>query len=246
VRFEVGARADIGLVSLRSSLWDRDLEALQGNDIQRVLNVLSAHCMRPGMLLSPVGKCSITDELKVARSGDKLKKTVELARQLGSDSVRVFPFKSPDSASLDPIPYARTNAQKLGATHVIDPQEDDARKQVYDIIPADPDLVVEAAGPIAAVELMAQLRRRATRWNVFRITTHETLELDGGLTHFLEGRMDANFGTNPAAMRRAIRLMESGLVNTEDIISHRSNLSEIHRAIEVMGQPERNKVMIQV
>ena len=147
---------------------------------------------------------------------------------------------------IDPSLYARTNAQKMGATHVIDPQEEDARKQVYDIIPDGPDLVIEAAGPIVAVELMAQLRRRGTRWNVFGITTHENFELDGGLTHFLEGRMDASFGTNPAAMQRAVRLMESGLVNTEDIISHRFKLSEIHRAIEVMGQPERNKVMIQI
>ncbi len=129
---------------------------------------------------------------------------------------------------------------------MIDPKEDDARKQVYDIVPDGPDLVAEAAGPIAAVEPMAQLRRRGTRWNVFGITTHETFELDGGLTHFLEGRMDTSFGTNPTAMQRAIRLMESGLVNTEDIISHRFKLSEIHRAIEVMGQPERNKVMIQI
>ncbi len=148
--------------------------------------------------------------------------------------------------AIDPSLYARTNAQKMGATHVIDPQEEDARKQVYDIIPDGPDLVIEAAGPIVAVELMAQLRRRGTRWNVFGITTHENFELDGGLTHFLEGRMDASFGTNPAAMQRAVRLMESGLVNTEDIISHRFKLSEIHRAIEVMGQPERNKVMIQI
>ena len=58
--------------------------------------------------------------------------------------------------------------------------------------------------------------------------------------------MDASFGTNPVAMQRAVRLMESGLVNTEDIISHRFKLSEIHRAIEVMGQPERNKVMIRI
>ena len=58
---EVGARADIGLVSLRSPMWDRDLEELEGDDIQRALDVLNAHSMRPGMLLSSVGKCSITD-----------------------------------------------------------------------------------------------------------------------------------------------------------------------------------------
>ncbi|MFW6292271.1 MAG: hypothetical protein ACOC7V_08060, partial [Spirochaetota bacterium] len=89
------------------------------------------------------------------------------------------------------------------------------------------------------------LRRRGTRWNVFGITTHETFELDGGLTHFLEGRMDASFGTTPLAMSRAIRLMETGLVDTERIISHRFPLSKIHDAVETMGSPDRNKVVIQ-
>ena len=91
---------------------------------------------------------------------------------------------------------------------------------------------------------MVDLRRRGTRWNVFGITTHETFELDGGLTHFLEGRMDASFGTTPLAMPKAIRLMETGLVDPEQIISHRFPLAKIHEALEVMGEPERNKVMI--
>ena len=86
----MGARANIGLASLRSPVWDRDLEAPEVDDIQRI-SIYQVRTVCAPMLLSPVGKCSITDELKVARSGDKLKKTVELARQLGSDSVRVFP-----------------------------------------------------------------------------------------------------------------------------------------------------------
>lgn len=118
------------------------------------------------------------------------------------------------------------------------------RKQVYGILPDGPDLVVEAAGPIDAVKMMVNLRRRGTRWNVFGITTHETFELDGGLTHFLEGRMDASFGTTPLAMSKAIRLMESGLVDPARIVSHRFSLKDIHKAIEVMGQPQRNKVII--
>ena len=91
---------------------------------------------------------------------------------------------------------------------------------------------------------MVDLRRRGTKWNVFGITTHETFQLDGGLTHFLEGRMDASFGTTPLAMLKAIQLMERGLVDTCKIISHRFPLSQIHQAVEVMGQPQRNKVMI--
>ena len=56
--------------------------------------------------------------------------------------------------------------------------------------------------------------------------------------------MDASFGTTPLAMQRAIRLMESGLVNPEKIISHRFPLEELPKAVEAMGRPDRNKVVI--
>ncbi len=146
--------------------------------------------------------------------------------------------------AVDISDYALNTAKKLGATHIVNPKNCDAKQAVYDIIPGGPDLIVEAAGPIDAVKLMVSLLRRGTRWNVFGITTHEKFELDGGLTHFLEARMDSSFGTNPLAMQNAIRLMERGLVNPEDAISHRFPLSEIHAAMEVMASPERNKVVI--
>ena len=147
--------------------------------------------------------------------------------------------------AVDGSEYARNNAVKVGgATHVIDAFSDNVKEQVYDILPKGPDLVIEAAGPIQAVKLMTDLRRRGTRWNVFGITTHEKFELDGGHTHFLEGRMDASFGTTPLAMQNAIMLMERGLVDPGKIISHNFSLKDIDKAIEVMGQPERNKVII--
>ena len=146
--------------------------------------------------------------------------------------------------AVDTSDYALANALSLGATHVINPAGGNAKQLVYDALPDGPDLVIEAAGPIEAVELARDLRRRGTRWNVFGITTHETFELDGGLTHFLEGRMDASFGTTPWAMLKAIRLLEAGLVDTERVISHRFPLSDIHRAMEVMGTAERNKVIV--
>lgn len=146
--------------------------------------------------------------------------------------------------AVDPSDYARRNATALGATHTIDPTQSDPRQAVYDIITEGPDLVVEAAGPIHAVELARDLRRRGTRWNVFGITTHEQFWMDGGETHFMEGRMDASFGCTAIGMQNAIRLMERGVVDPTRIISHRFPLAEIHRAVEVMGQPERNKVII--
>jgi L-iditol 2-dehydrogenase len=145
--------------------------------------------------------------------------------------------------AVDPSPVARANALKMGATHAVDPTSD-AKAQVYGIIPGGPDLVVEAAGAIPAVRLMVDLRRRGTKWNLFGITTHETFELDGGLTHFLEGRMDASFGTTSLAMQSAIRLLERGVIDAERIVSHRFALSEVHQAVDAMGRPDRNKVMV--
>jgi L-iditol 2-dehydrogenase len=149
--------------------------------------------------------------------------------------------------AVDASAYARNNAKIIGgATHVIDALSGDVTRQVYDIIPDGPDLVIEAAGPVAAVKQMVDLRRRGTRWNVFGITTHEKFELDGGHTHFLEGRMDASFGTTPLAMQNAVKLMERGLVDPARIVSHRFPLEKIHDAVAVMGAPERNKVIVYV
>ena len=146
--------------------------------------------------------------------------------------------------AVDVSEHALEAARRLGATHTINPTKVDAKAAVYEILPLGPDLVVEAAGPIQAVNLMVSLLRRGTRWNIFGITTHETFTLDGGLMHFLEARMDSSFSTNPIAMENAIRLMDRGVVNPEKVISHRFPLAEIGKAIEVMGTPDRNKVII--
>jgi threonine dehydrogenase-like Zn-dependent dehydrogenase len=146
--------------------------------------------------------------------------------------------------AVDVSDYSLDTARRLGATLCVNPRTCDAREAVYGIVPDGPDLVVEAAGPIEAVRLMVSLLRRGTRWNVFGITTHETFELDGGLMHFLEARMDSSFGTNPEAMINAIRLMERGVIDTEEAITHRLPLSQIAEAVEVMGGSERNKVIV--
>lgn len=176
----------------------------------------------------------IGDDVVIVGAGSMGLLCMMVAKAAGAGHLVVF----------DPSPFARRHAQELGATHVLDPLEGSAREHVYEILPSGPDLVIEAAGPIEAVRLMVSLLRRGTRWNVFGITTHETFELDGGLAHFLEARMDASFGTTPEAMSRAIRLMERGLVDPEQIITHRFPLTEMGRALEVMGGQDRTKVII--
>jgi L-iditol 2-dehydrogenase len=146
--------------------------------------------------------------------------------------------------AVDVSDYALANAMKFGATHAINPRKQDVKKAVYDILPAGPDLVVEAAGPVEAVQMMFDLCRRGTRVNLFGITTHEKVHFDGGYTHFLETRMDASFSITPQAMVNAIRLMERGLLDPARIITHRFGLDRINEAMAIMDTPEHNKVMI--
>ncbi|MBN1344395.1 MAG: alcohol dehydrogenase catalytic domain-containing protein [Phycisphaerae bacterium] len=146
--------------------------------------------------------------------------------------------------AVDVSSHALESASRLGATHTVNPRDRDARRAVYEILPDGPDVVLEAAGPPEAVQLMFDLRRRGTRVNLFGITTHEEIRFDGGQTHFLETRMDASFGVTPLAMMQSIRLQERGLVDPSRTISHRFALQDIHAAMVRMAGAERNKVMI--
>jgi L-iditol 2-dehydrogenase len=146
--------------------------------------------------------------------------------------------------AVDTSDFALSNAVKLGATHALNPLTCDIKSAVGEILRNGPDLIIEAAGPVEAVNLMFDLRRRGTRVNLFGITTHEEFGLHGGPTHFLETRMDASFSVTPRAMVQSIRLQERGLVNPGDIISHTFPLEQLERAMAVMDGQERNKVVI--
>lgn len=146
--------------------------------------------------------------------------------------------------AVDPSAHARQIALKNGATHALDPRDGDLKQRAYEIMPQGPDLVVEAAGPIQAVRDMVSLLRRGTRWQLFGITTHETFELDGGLMHFLEARMDASFGTTPEAMQYSVRLMDRKLVDINAIITHHFSLRDITQAMDVMGSDAHSKIVV--
>ena len=61
--------------------------------------------------------------------------------------------------AIDLSEFALKTARELGATHTINSSQCDAKAAIYDILPYGPDLVVEAAGPIKAVQLMVNLLR---------------------------------------------------------------------------------------
>ena len=135
-------------------------------------------------------------------------------------------------------------SKKCGATHLINSQKTDPIKAVYEILPNGPDIVFEAAGPLAAAQLAFELCRRGTRVNEFGVTTEGTIEISPADVHWKETRVDASFSVYPRAMQRSIRLIEKGFVDPNKIITHKFKLDDINEAMKTMKSPERVKIII--
>ncbi len=92
----LGAEAGVSVVSMRSKAWGKAIEHLSDEEVARTRDVLADNGMRVGMLLSPVGKCDITDDAAYAKHEERLQRTIRLAYALNTDSIRVFPFRPPN------------------------------------------------------------------------------------------------------------------------------------------------------
>jgi L-iditol 2-dehydrogenase len=152
--------------------------------------------------------------------------------------------------AVDTSDYALETALRLGATHAVNASsrevesESEVRDEILEILPGGPDFIIEAAGAPDAVKLMFALRRKGTRVNVFGTTTPTDLTIDAGSLNNLETRVDASFSTTPYAMENALLLIERGVIDPREAISHRFPLKHVHKAFDVMDQPDRSKVMI--
>lgn len=145
---------------------------------------------------------------------------------------------------VDIADFKLESAKKCGATHTINSTKQDPNKAVTAILPKGPDIVFEAAGALAAAELAFSLCRRGTRINMFGVIVPGTIRVSPARVHFSETRMDASFSVTPKVMLKAIDLMHKGLVDASKIITHQIPLSEVQRALDIMGTVERVKVIV--
>lgn len=140
--------------------------------------------------------------------------------------------------------FKLTYAQKIGATHVINSRKVDAKQAVYDILPEGPDIVFEAAGALEAASLTLDLCRRGTRVNMFGVIVPGTIPVSPADVHFQETRVDASFSVTPKVMTRSLDMQRKGLVDPGVIVTHEIALSEMPRALETMGTPQRIKIVV--
>ncbi|MFO1497446.1 MAG: zinc-binding dehydrogenase [Verrucomicrobiota bacterium] len=151
---------------------------------------------------------------------------VVLARQAGCH-VTVAGRRAPRLAA----------ARKLGANVVIDVTgELDLVQAVRAYSPPNFDAVIEAVGKPEAWEAAVQLVRKGGKVNFFGgCPAGTTVSLDTGLLHYSALTLLASFHHTPRTTRKALELIEGGVIRADDFVNGTCPLSELPELFHEMA-----------
>lgn len=133
-------------------------------------------------------------------------------------------------------------AQRLGATQVVDMAgREDLGAAVKASLPAAQfDVVFEAVGKPSAWEAAVALVRKGGRVNFFGGCPGGTsVSLDTTLIHYSNLILRASFHHTPRTIRRALELIETGLIRAADFVDGEASLSELPDLFRAMAAGNR-------
>ncbi len=138
-------------------------------------------------------------------------------------------------------PYRKEFARRSGATRLVDPGREDLYGIVKDKTHIGADVVVDAVGDLFQDAL--KLTRRGGKILLFGQNEKARARIFQNIITRCEldimGTYIARFTFPPA-----IQIIESGLLNLQELVTHRFPLEEIHKGIQVMRKGEAIKVVI--
>lgn len=133
-------------------------------------------------------------------------------------------------------------AEKLGASTVFDvghePTDwvDRFKKAHGELI----DVVIEAVGTTATWEAALRIVRKGGLVNFFGgCPSASSITLDSTLMHYSSLRLLASFHHTPRAIRRALELIEGGIIRAEDFVDGECSLSELPQLFRRMSAGNR-------
>ncbi len=138
--------------------------------------------------------------------------------------------------------YRREAAKACGATLVVDPQKEDLEAIVKRETDGGPNIVVEAVGPLLpqAIELVGH------RGTILQFGHDENVEPAIPVGVMLKKEVQilgAYIGRY--SFERAAKVMESGQLPLDQIVSHRLPLSKVHEGIELLRQGKGLKIILE-
>jgi L-iditol 2-dehydrogenase len=138
-------------------------------------------------------------------------------------------------------------AQALGASEILDVTG--AEESPGDRVGLEPfDVVIEAVGKPETWEAAVRLVRKGGTVNFFGgCPTGTTVSMDTSLIHYSNLRLLASFHHTPKSIRRALELLETGVVRATNFIDGECGLSQLPALFQSMAKGNRAvKTMVQV
>lgn len=140
----------------------------------------------------------------------------------------------------------RRVAAQLGATDTVDPTVVDLASLVRDRTDGQgADVVIVCIGDLALANTALDLAAVGGRVNYFAgFPKGSSTVMDPNLIHYKELQVTGASNARRRDVRRAIHVLESGLVDAEPIVSHRFPLSEVFAAYEALRQRTGVKIAV--
>lgn len=132
---------------------------------------------------------------------------------------------------VEPLEQKRSLAQKLGATHVLNPGEMNIQNAVTDLTGVGADIVIDCAGRISTAQESLHLARRGGTVEFFGVCPiGQAFPIEPNLVYFKELTIIGSY-INPLTFDRAIRVLASGIVRVDDFPINRFSLDDVHEAL---------------
>lgn len=190
-------------------------------------------CVVNGQRWSPAG---VDDTVLVMGAGPIGLLHLQLALLSGARAVLVS----------EPSPSRRALAERLGATVTVDPAGGDLEAAVEEVTGGlGIDSTVVAIGRPQLVNQALRLARTGGRVNLLAGFEGSGLaEVESNLLHYRQVRLTGSANSRRADYATALRLIESGRIDTASMITHRFPLAAVAEAIRTVVAGEGVKVAV--
>ena len=144
----------------------------------------------------------------------------------------------------EPIEYRRKMAKENGATHLVDPFNQDLDAELRKIRSIGADVVFEAAGNnILQEQAISYVRKGGTVVWFGCSPQGRTINVDSFDVNDREIKIQGSFN-NPFSTGRAIELLGSKTVRVDNLISHRISLNNYLDVFDIFGSSDSLKLMV--
>ena len=157
---------------------------------------------------------------------------------LGALAIRIARLHSPAAivaygVRSEELELART----LGVDGVVNVAEEDAESATHALLGSSPDVVVETAGAVEAVEQSTRLVREGGRIVLLGIAGQDReLRLPADRIALRDLSVLGSVGYTTASWAKTVRLLREGLVDLDPIVTHRFPLERYEDALALMDE----------